>query len=47
MLMGQEAEAEADFARFHELAPDMDACLTRVIDWLRAHFAALGASVSP
>jgi tetratricopeptide (TPR) repeat protein len=47
MLMGQEAEAEADFARFHELAPDMDAYLTQVIDWLRVHFAALGASVSP
>ena len=47
MLMGHEAEAEADFARFRELAPDMAACLARVIDWLRVRFAAQAASIIP
>lgn len=47
MLMGREAEAEADFARFHELAPDMGACLARVIDQMRVRFATQGASLIP
>ncbi len=47
MLMGREAEAEADFARFRELAPDMGTCLTRVIAQLRVRFATQGASLTP
>jgi hypothetical protein len=43
--MGREAEAEADFARFLELAPDMGPSLACVIDRLRARFAALTTSV--
>jgi tetratricopeptide (TPR) repeat protein len=47
VLMGREAEAKADFARFRGLAPDMGTCLAQVIDRLRARFAALGGERHP
>jgi tetratricopeptide (TPR) repeat protein len=47
ILMGREAEAEADFVRFRELAPESAECLDRIIALLRGRFCAIAFGLTP